>query len=361
MTKFMVFIDGSWLYANTIKLATDYGRSDLQIDYGLLPAAVCRRVASHLDIEDIDIVRTHLFASVPDNYDPSDYETVRRRLDFFNILKEEYHYEVEIFPIEFRGRKVRAHERDPDDKFEPREKCVDIALASAMLYYAAIPQAYDVAVAIIGDQDYVPVLQHVRRLAKRVAVASVRGSCAWEYADPIDTQRVKDVDILWLNDMIPDIELKYEPRQLECKSEFHVGDRRVWTTYRPRKGQPFYCDECRKIHAERQLAEQRQFDDMFMPSTTSSMLTTSNGERVQGMIYEIKDERRFGFIRAGTGREYFFHLTDLANVNWEHIQVGLDVTFVVVNEPSFDKAGKAADVRLEYVDVEDEYPSIEEE
>lgn len=344
MAKVMVFIDGSWLYSNTAKLAADYGRADLQIDYGLLPHAASRRAARMLGLEDIDIVRTHLFASAPDNYDPADFDTVRRRLDFFNLLKEEHHYEVEIYPIDFRGRKVRAHERDPADPFEPREKCVDIALATAMLYYAAVPNAYDIGVAVIGDQDYVPVLQHVRRLAKRVAIVSIRGSCSYELADPIDSKRVKDVDIIWLNDMIPDVELKYEPRQLACQSEFHVGDRRVWTTYRPRKGQPFYCDECRKIYAERHVEEQRKIDARYLQVHPAETPRTT-GIRIDGMVYEIKDDRRFGFIRAVNGREYFFHLTDLANVAWDDIDIGMEVSFEVVNEPSIDKAGKAADIR----------------
>lgn len=350
MAKIMIFVDGTWLYANTAKLAADYGRSDLQIDYGLLPEAVSRRAASALGISDIDIVRIHLYASCPTNYDPADYEIVRRRVDFFNMLKEEHHYEVDVFPIDFRGRHVKAFDRDPDDTFEPREKCVDIALASSMLYYAAIPQAYDVAVAVIGDRDYIPVLQHVRRLAKRVAIASIRGSCASEYADAVDRERVKDVDLIWLNDMISEIELKYEPRQLTCQSEFHAGDRRVWTTYRPRKSQPFYCDECRKIYSERHGNDYRKYSGEFMPVQAASTVASLNGSRLEGMIYEIKDDRRYGFIRAETGHEYFFHLTDLANVNWGDIDVGMDVTFQVVNEPSLDRAGKAIDVQLVQMD-----------
>lgn len=381
MTKVMIFIDGSWLYANTGKLAMDYGRQDLQIDYGLLPDAVSHRVASHLNLNHVDIVRTHLFASIPDNYDPTDFESVRRRLDFFNLLKEEHHYEVELFPIDFRGRRIRAHDRDPSDAFEPREKCVDIALASAMLYYAAIPQVYDIAISIIGDQDYVPVLQHVRRLGKRVAIASVRGSCAQDYADPVDTRRVKDVDIIWLNDMIADIELRYEPRQLACQSEYHVGDRLVWTTYRPRRNQPFFCDECRKIYAERRPEELRKFEPRgyqpMQPMTshppahhqTRPLPPVENvpRERQTGIIYEVKDDRRFGFIRADSGLEYFFHLTDLSNVTWEEIDIGMEIDFEIINQPSIDRAGKAANVRaLEFEeewadDLDEEYDEFEDE
>ena len=354
MTKVMIFIDGSWLYANTGKLAQDYARPDLQIDYGLLPEALSQRVAKSINLPNIDIVRTHLFASIPDNYDQADYESVRRRLDFFNLLKEEHHYEVELFPIDFRGRRIRMFDRDPADPFEPREKCVDIALASTMLYYAALPHVYDIAIAVIGDQDYVPVLQHVRRLGKRVAISSIRGSCAHDYADPIDARRVKDVDLIWLNDMIGEIELRYEPRQLVCQSEFHVGDRLVWTTYRPRRNQPFFCDECRRVYAERHQDEYRKPEPRHpqVRSAPAEPQYTPDQTAVKGgLIYEIKDDRRFGFIRAHDGLEYFFHLTDLANITWEEIDVGMEIEFQPIKSPTSDRAGKAAAVTaVEYED-----------
>lgn len=37
------------------------------------------------------------------------------------------------------------------------EKCFDIAFATQMLYFTAIPYAYDVAVAVAGDRYYIPV------------------------------------------------------------------------------------------------------------------------------------------------------------------------------------------------------------
>lgn len=344
MTKTMIFVDGTWLYANTAKLAADYGRTDLQIDYGLLPDAVSGKVRERLGLPTVDIVRTNLFASYPVNFDPLDQEIVRRRTDFFDMLKEEYHYEIETYPIDFRGRHVRSIDRDPADTFEPREKCVDIALASAMLYYAAIPSAYDVAIVIIGDRDYIPVLQRVRRLAKRVGIASIRGSCAAEYADPVDHARVKDLDIVWLNDMIPDIELRYERRQLVCQSEFHLGDRRVWTTYRPRKGQPFYCDECRRVFAERHAAEHHSNGLTAGDLTLYGEPTDPNGVST-GRIYDLKDDRRFGFLRGDNGREYFFHQSDLAELTWYEMQPGLPITYRVRHEPSPDKAGHAFDIR----------------
>jgi len=54
----------------------------------------------------------------------------------------------------------------------PRRSCVDVALATKMLYFAALPAAYDVAVLVTGDQDYVPVVRAVRSLGKRTMLAS---------------------------------------------------------------------------------------------------------------------------------------------------------------------------------------------
>lgn len=59
-----------------------------------------------------------------------------------------------------------------------KEKCVDIALASEMLYYATLPNAYDIAVLVSGDFDFMPALLKVRQQGKRVAVCATRKSCS---------------------------------------------------------------------------------------------------------------------------------------------------------------------------------------
>jgi uncharacterized LabA/DUF88 family protein len=170
MIKIMIFIDGTWLYSNTYKLSEAYGDPNFHVDFGKLPRVLKQEVSEQVGEVEVDVVRTYLFGSCPANYDLRDEEMVVRRKDFFEILREEYHYEVEIFPIDFKNRRLRKADRRTDDSFEPREKCVDIALASSMLYYAAIPNAYDIAIAVIGDSDFTPMLQSVRRLGKRVAI-----------------------------------------------------------------------------------------------------------------------------------------------------------------------------------------------
>jgi len=348
MLKIKLFIDGTWLYSNTPRLAESYGKEDFQVDFGRLPRVLAEEVGRQLGSAEVDVVRTYLFGSYASNYDLRDDDAVQRRLDFFSMLKEEYHYELEIFPINFRGRRLRRADRDPRDTFEPKEKCVDISLATAMLYYAAIPYAYDIAIAVIGDQDFKPVLQHVRRLGKRVAIASIKGSCAPEFADPRDEARVKDFDLIWLNDLLHKLELKYERHQLQCESPAHKGDRRVWTTFHPRKGQKFFCPECRAEFARQKQEAEQEF--VTLPIEVLSSADTGEGGRLgqllTGVVKKKVSDRGFGFIHAGDGKDYFFHLTDLqTGLEFEDVGEGLQVDFEVKKEPSQDKAGVAQNVR----------------
>ena len=61
-----------------------------------------------------------------------------------------------------------------------QEKCVDISLAVDMLHYATVPNAYDVAVLVSGDRDFIPALVRTRQKGKRVAVCSMRNSVSTE-------------------------------------------------------------------------------------------------------------------------------------------------------------------------------------
>ncbi len=348
MAKTMIFIDGTWLYYNTSKLSEAYGQADFRIDFGKLPQVLAEALKKQLPAAEVDVVRTYLFGSYAANYDLRDDDAVQRRKDFFDMLKEEYHYEVEVYPINFMGRRLRKADREPGDTFEPQEKCVDISLASYMLYLAAIPAAYDIAIAVVGDQDFIPVLQHVRRLGKRVAIASIRGSCAPELSDPRDEARVKDFDIIWLDDLLPKLELKYEWHQLQCESPIHKGRREVWTTFHPRKGRRFYCDACRQEFLRQKQDAQREFMSAPLESDGESLSheTSRVGVLLTGTVTRKFSDRGFGFIESKDGRNYFFHLTDLQpGLDFDEIQEGLQVEFEVKKQPGDDRAGAAQAVR----------------
>ncbi len=348
MAKIMLFIDGTWLYSNNPKLSDSYGDPYYKVDFGKLPPVLAQEIGQQLGSAEVDVVRTYLFGSLATNYDLRDEESVMRRQDFFDMLKEEYRYEVETFSINFLGRRLRKADRDPLDTFEPREKCVDIALAANMLYLAAIPYAYDIGLAVIGDRDFMPMLQHVRRLGKRVAIASIKGSCAPELADPRDEARVKDFDLIWLNDLLDKLELKYERVQRTCESPTHKGIRLVWTTFRPRKGQKFYCDDCRREFREQKQEVQKEFvSSLPEPANGTSALAAEPLDlRLTGAVKKMMTDKGYGFISASDGKDYFFHLTDLsAGLEFHELLEGFPVAFAVKRQPSPDKAGAAQNVQ----------------
>ena len=143
----MLFIDGTWLYSNTSRLVEASGQPGFVLDFGKLPRVLAGEVGERLGHDEYTVVRTHLFGSYAANVDERDLEPVERRLNFFTMLRQQHHYEIEAFPIDFRGKRLRRIDREPGDLFEPKEKCVDIALATSMLFNAAMTNAYDVAIA----------------------------------------------------------------------------------------------------------------------------------------------------------------------------------------------------------------------
>lgn len=345
MPKAMLFIDGTWLYANTGRLKELYGKPGFQVDFAKLPKVLAEQVSRQLGSSEMDVVRTYLFGSFPANYDPRDEEIVQRRRDFFDMLRQEYHYDVEAFPINFRGRRVRRADRDADDPFEPREKCVDLSLATAMMFYAALPNAYDIAIAVVGDQDFKPVFQHVRRLGKRVAIASVKASCAPDLSDSRDEAHVRDFDVIWLDDLLSSVELKFEPHQLTCESPTHRGDRRVWTTFHPRKGQKFFCEACRAEFSQR--TQESPPRPVEAEGAVESEFPEPPAERRPGSIAKLVTDRGYGFVRGADGQDYFFHLTDLEpGVEFERLEEGAAIEFEVKRPPGGGRAGAARRVSL---------------
>ena len=342
MIKLMLFIDGTWLYSNTPRLVEASGQPGFMLDFGKLPRVLADEVTRHLGHSEYTVVRTHLFGSYADNVDGRDNDPVQRRLNFFSMLRQQHHYEIEAFPINFRGKRLRKTDREPNDAFEPKEKCVDIALATSMLFNASMPNAYDVAVAVLGDQDFKPVLQSVRRLGKRVAIASIQGACAAELSDPGDKERVRDLEIIWLEDLLPALARRYDPHVLECQSPHHRGDRRVQTTYYPKRGEKFYCEECRN-----QFARQRQENG---PSEVRASWAPT-GTELRGFVCHKRMDKSYGFIRVEgcgewDGPEYFFHESDITDgTGFADLPEGAEVEFVVKAEPPEGKAPPARGVR----------------
>ena len=168
------------------------------------------------------------------------HERAEHEKFFFIRLKKEYCYEIELLPIDFEGRRLRKEDRDEKDQFEAKEKCVDILLATKMLYFAALPDVYDVAVAVVGDRDFIPLFRYVRQLGKRIAVASIRDCCTVEFSDLLDEAGVRDLNMIWLDDLLGKAGLNSTPHQEKCTSSFRENQRIVLADVRSGVGKRFY-------------------------------------------------------------------------------------------------------------------------
>lgn len=256
MLKVMVFIDGSWLSRCRGDLSKKIADSKLIIDFGKLAHVINNQVNTELATTTAELIRTYFFASLPVNVDPKDAQLVEDQRNFYNTLRRDFYYEVEIFPLDLKGRRYHSYDRDSDDYFVPKEKCVDIALATSMLHLATLPYAYDVAIPIIGDRDYVPVLQKVRQLGKRIMIISVHQNCADAYdplKDPTDSLGVRDFPTLYLDsdNILPHILRGPSRRKVKCESFLHEGDSCIWTAEQVEHGVPYYCPRCRRAYNHR--------------------------------------------------------------------------------------------------------------
>lgn len=243
MPRCMIFIDGTWMYSNLFRIRTEIGRSEYHVDFEKLPK-VLAGVASQAVGQDLFLAKSCLFGCYPVNVDPIDEEAAKGRREFYEFLQEDFGFDIDIYPSDFRGMRLRKDERDGVSG--PDEKYVDIAVASSMIYHAAV-NAYDVAIAVLGDRDFVPALRTVRRFGKKVLLVSFRGSCASDYTDGLssDNERIVDFDVAWINDLLEQLELVKSMRLVPCDSPLHKGDRMVKTNYIPKPGRKYFCKFCR--------------------------------------------------------------------------------------------------------------------
>lgn len=378
----MVFIDGTWLYSNHRNLQEAY-EDDFQIDYGKLPHVLGKRISEALGGVDVDIVRTHLFGSNARNYSEEDRDMVYRRRDFFNLLREEYHYQVEVYEIDYRGNRLRRKDRDPNNEFSPEEKCVDIALASSMMFYAAMPYAYDIAILVGGDRDYIPVLHKVRQLGKRVAISSIKMSCPREFRDTSNPLDLRDFDMIWLDEKKTMDEYKLEAinKWVICRSPLHDEENPVWTDEFVRKSRPYYCKNCRD-KMRRQREEHFQSEEDKEEETTATEIavpkpampecpppptisieekdelddidddTIRTGDLYDGIVKRITDA--YGFISTEIG-DFYFTIQDMASgSDFHYIQPGTRVEFIVARLPNPGYRGgrgngNASEITIAYI------------
>jgi cold shock CspA family protein len=165
--------------------------------------------------------------------------------------------------------------------------------------HALTPGVLDLAIFLLGDRCFAPLLREVRRLGRRVALVSVEGGCAAELADPGNPLRACDFDVLWLHEV--------------------VGRLERWRGRRPPR-----ADEEEQV-----------------PRSDDAAVLSLRG-RIKNVIWD----RGYGFIAAEDGRDYFFHVNALEpGLEFDQLQPDLTVSFEVKSGPARGRAGAARLVR----------------
>ena len=227
--KAMVFIDGAWLYRNRSSIFRKLGEENgCEIDYAKLPRVFCEDVANYLD-EDISLVRTNYFGTLPSAR--SSFSSSKQR-SFYDFLERSCGYEMEIHEVDVGG------EGGHDDMW------IKMALGASLMFSAAMPGALDVAILIGDDLDYAPVLRRARLFGKRIQLATAHAADGTQPAlgtSLIWKSRVSDFPPLYIDDHAEEVRLVRESVKRVCKQ---CGREEV-TTW---AGPEFFCSSCRGRH-----------------------------------------------------------------------------------------------------------------
>jgi uncharacterized LabA/DUF88 family protein len=113
--------------------------------------------------QDEQIWQTYFFAS---ETDPPREEAT----NFYQFLKEHLRWEVVLYPL---GKKTIRCENCDQSHTALVEKGVDIGLATKMLMLA-MNQAFETAILVSGDRDYLETVKYIKGMGLRVEVISWR-------------------------------------------------------------------------------------------------------------------------------------------------------------------------------------------
>jgi uncharacterized LabA/DUF88 family protein/DNA-directed RNA polymerase subunit RPC12/RpoP len=254
LVRCMTFVDGSWLYHNQEMLVKAYG-APYKIDFSKINVVALKIIRNHLantlgtEAPFLDLVRTYYYASVPANVHPDDAAKLEDQRKFYTMLSESLGFDLMLHEIDFRGHYMAMQDRlekESDTNFMPKERTVDMALGVSMLYLAAI-DAYDIAIAVLGDADYQPALDRVRQLGKRILMFTIEGSAAYDYLYPRPNVRYCDFPVVRFQDHLR--ELRLTPKQDRDRVVYQYAcakcGKEFYSTYKAPPRQNMYCDEHR--------------------------------------------------------------------------------------------------------------------
>lgn len=131
-----------------------------------------------------EIWQTYFFASEHDP--PLPAET-----SFYQFLKEELRWEVIVYEL---GHRTVSCNNCDHTHVVPAEKGVDVGLATRMLTLG-INQAYETAILVAGDRDYLETVKFIKSLGLRVEVVS------WRSGLSSDLETESSAPVIYLDEL----------------------------------------------------------------------------------------------------------------------------------------------------------------
>lgn len=189
--RIVIFIDGSNLFHGLRYL-------NIKIDYSKLVEFLKK---------DRYLVRTYFYTAVPQEKDVKkgtpEWDSLMRQRRFLDELS-------------MMGIKVRTSNLRKLPSGEYLEKEVDIMLATDMLSLA-YKNAYDTAVLVSGDSDFIYTVEEVQRLGKRVENATFKKTSSFNLRKACDDFILLDdyIDIFLMEEKKPKEEIPQEEEKKE--------------------------------------------------------------------------------------------------------------------------------------------------
>jgi uncharacterized LabA/DUF88 family protein len=126
------------------------------------------------------------------------------------MVKNELHFETILLPL---GVKTVYCKKCGDKRQTPTEKGVDVAIATKLLILAH-NRAFETAILLSGDKDYLETVKAVKSLGLRVEMVSWRNSLSSELASESSS------GVVYLDDLRDKIELR---QPIDTESEKLLG------------------------------------------------------------------------------------------------------------------------------------------
>ena len=168
MGKAMVFID----FENFNIAVTNYyklmGEQTARLDYNKFP----KRLVEKLPVPHT-LAKTFLCAPKPDEFLMQD-ERRKNTYNWINGLKNQKYFTViegQHIARPVYGKTMDIHDRS---SYYVEEKGTDINMGAHLLAKGFL-NAYDVAIIVSGDSDYIPVLEILNTIGKLTVVVGVKG------------------------------------------------------------------------------------------------------------------------------------------------------------------------------------------